>query len=96
MTLWWTMQCCLFICVQYIYTDGGQPDTVVDIAMLFIYMYVYDTCTMNGGQPDTVVDNAMLFIYTYVYDTCTVNGGQPDAAVDNAMLFIYMCTILVQ
>ena len=43
--------------------SGGQPDTVVDNAMLFIYTYVYDTCTVNGGQPDAAVDNAMLFIY---------------------------------
>ena len=42
LTLWWTMQCCLFIHIRYLYMNGGQLDTVVDNAMLFIYM-----CTIH-------------------------------------------------
>ena len=45
------MQCCLFICVQYIYTDGGQPDTVVDTAILkilFIYLFTILSFTDGG------------------------------------------------
>ena len=47
LTLWWTMQCCLFICVQYIYTDGEQPDAVVDNAILKI-VYILKQAPENG------------------------------------------------